>query len=61
MDRETALQALEIIQNGMVKNAWMYKDIPQLHIKFAKNQKSSSANAEERGEKRGKSDNPLTD
>lgn len=60
MDKETALQALEIIQNGMVKNAWMYKDIPQVHIKFAKNQKSSSANAEER-EKRGKSDNPLTD
>ena len=56
MTREEALKALEVIQKGIQKNAWMYKDIPQCHIEFAKNQKSSSANAEKEGEKRGASE-----
>ena len=50
MTREEALEALKVIQAGLARNEWLYKDIPQSHIRYAKNKNRDSADAEERGE-----------
>jgi len=61
MTKEEAQRILPYIQNGLISQEWKDWEYPQYRIPTVKNQKSSSAYAEERGEKRGKSDNPLTD